>query len=130
MALFETDTEASRDLLGFSGDYDNRSARLEARVQLPLLGPLALELGGLLSSDRYRNENLVDFLTDDGVGTPNPSRRRDTLTEGRATLSWAFTDFLSAELSWRGTRAHSNVDVFDYRRSIVGLQLVARRPWL
>lgn len=128
--MSRTNTEASSDVLGFKGDYDNRRARLDGRIQLPLVGPLSLELGSRLSWLRYVNKNLVDSLTDNGVGTLFPSRRRDVIAEATAKLSWALTESLSVELRWVATRAHSNVDVYAYRRNIVGLQLIARRPWL
>jgi hypothetical protein len=129
-SVSRTNTEASPDVLGFKGDYDNRRARFEGRIQLPLVGPLRLELGSRLSWFRYVNRNLVDSLTDNGVGTMFPSRRRDVIAEATAKLSWAFAESLSMELRWAGTRAYSNVDVFEYKRNIVGLQLIAHRPWL
>ena len=128
-AFAVVDTDSSRDILGFRGDYDSRNSLLNAEIKLPLPRRLGLELGGSVSFERYTHRNLIDALSDDGVGTMSPSRRKDLIVEGTAALTWAFSEAIVVELRWLGTKAHSNVDVYDYRRNIVGLQLVARRPF-
>jgi tetratricopeptide (TPR) repeat protein len=125
--LARTNTEASTDLLGFEGDYDNRMARVTGQAQIPVYGPFYARLGGRLAWYRYVNRNVVDALTDEGVGTPNPSRRSDSMGEATAALGWDVTPEVSVELRWRGTRNRSNVDLYDYERHVVGVYFTARR---
>ena len=127
--LARTDTEASRDFLGFDGDYDHRRAQISTRLLLPLPGPFDMRLSGLVAWERYRNENLIDALTDNGVGTPTPSKRRDLIGDATLALGWAISPALRLELRWQGVRDRSNVDVYDYSRSIVGLVFIGRRSW-
>jgi tetratricopeptide (TPR) repeat protein len=124
-ALSRTNTEASRDPLGFQGDYDNRSASLYAHARIPLAGRLELRLGGQLLWERYVNRNLIDALTDEGVGTPFPSRRRDGRAEATAALAWTLRPPVRVELRWTGIRSRSNVDVYDYGRQILGAYFTA-----
>ena len=66
---------------------------------------------------------MIDFLTDEGVGTPTPEHRKDTVAEGRIAITRPVTRFLSVEVAWRGSRRLSNVDVYEYHRQIIGTYL-------
>jgi len=127
--LARTDTRASTDLLGFEGDYDRRRAEVRTQVKLPLSDAFDLSFSGAVAWERYRNENLIDALTDNGVGTPTPRKRRDLIGDATLSLGWAISPALRLEVRWQNIRNRSNVDVYDYRRSIVGLQLVTERSW-
>ena len=129
MKLARTDSEASEDLLGFDGDYDRGRAEIRTQLKLPLGGAFDLSISGGVAWERYRNRNLVDALTDDGMGTPTPSKRRDLIGDATLALGWAISPNLRLELRWQNIRDRSNVDVYDYSRSVVGVQLMAERAW-
>ncbi|MCZ6571025.1 MAG: tetratricopeptide repeat protein [Deltaproteobacteria bacterium] len=129
MKLARTDSEASRDPLGFEGDYDRRRAEIRTQLKLPLGAAFDLSISGGVAWERYRNENLIDALTDNGVGTPTPSKRRDLIGDATLALGWSISPHLRLELRWQNIRDRSNVDVYDYSRSIVGVQLMAERSW-
>ncbi len=118
-----TQTAAAEDLLGFRGDYDNLRSEARARAHIP--GPLGFALDASLRAahDRYTHHNLVDALTDDGVGTTNPDRRRDTILDARLSVTRALTRWVTADLAWRYTRQISNVDVYDYDRHVLGFYM-------
>jgi Flp pilus assembly protein TadD len=120
-----TQSEASRDLFGLAGAYDHDRFRgaLELGVPLPLR--ITARLGGSAARERYAYRSVVDLLTDDGVGTADPGRRRDTVLEGRLGLERPVGRGIAVELAWRGTRRVSSVDLYDYDRSVVGLYLHA-----
>ena len=65
------------------------------------------------------------MITDDGVGTVDPRKRRDTLIEGRLSIGRRLGRFLKLELGYRGTRRISNVDLYGYERHVVGLYIEA-----
>ena len=76
----------------------------------------------------YANENLVDYLTDDGVGTATPRRRRDGIWEARLRLVRPVTRFIDVELSTRYGDHGSNVDLYDYDRWVSGLAVRIHTP--
>ena len=121
--MASTRTDAEEGLLGFRGDYDKLRSEARARAHLP--GPLGLALDASfrVAHDRYLHRNLVDALTDDGVGTTSPDRRRDTILDARLAVARELTRWVTAELAWRYTRQLSNVDVYDYDRHVLGLYL-------
>ena len=61
------------------------------------------------------------------MGTPTPSKRRDLIGDATLALGWAISPNLRLELRWQNIRDRSNVDVYDYSRSTVGVQLIAER---
>jgi hypothetical protein len=65
------------------------------------------------------------MITDDGVGTLDPRKRRDWLIEGRLSIGRRLGRFLRLELGYRGTHRISNVDVYGYDRHVVGLYIRA-----
>ena len=125
--MSRTNTEASTDLLGFVGDYDKRRLDVDLQLRFPLGSHLHGRLAGSLGWERYPNRNVIDFLTDEGIGTPTPSRRRDAILTATAALGWSLTRNLQIEVRWRGERHRSNVDVYDYKRSVVGVYVTAQR---
>lgn len=119
-------TDAERDLLGFKGDYDHVRIEGSMRLQIPLAWKLALKVSAVAARERYLNRNLIDALTDNGIGTSDPDRRRDTIAEGRLALVLPLTRYLELEIAWRGIRRLSNVDAYDYERRVFGLYLRTR----
>lgn len=119
----KTRTDSSRDVLGFRGDFDHVTWEASARAQAPLARNFALSAAVRVTRDRYLHHNLVDALTDGGVGTPDPARRRDTVLQTRLSIERPLTKYVDIELAWRFTRQLSNVDAFDYGRHVIGLQL-------
>jgi tetratricopeptide (TPR) repeat protein len=122
LAVGRTNTEASRDLFGFAGDYDDRNGRLSASVLVPLGDRFDLRLGAGATRYRYLHRNLID-----GISSADPHRRRDTALQGNATLGWNFARGLRVELRWQGIDNRSNVEAYDYERNITGLHFVAQR---
>jgi tetratricopeptide (TPR) repeat protein len=120
-----TETDADRDLFGFEGAYDND--RLAGKLALYCPLPWRLDVRSTVYAGRelYRNPNVVDMITDDGVGTLDPRKRRDWLIEGRLSIGRRLGRFLRLELGYRGTRRISNVDVYGYDRHVVGLYIRA-----
>jgi hypothetical protein len=118
-------TDADRDLFGFEGAYDHD--RLGGKLTLYLPLPWQLDVRSSVAAGRelYAHLNVVDMITDDGVGRVDPRRRRDTLIGGRVSIGRRLGRFLRLELGWRGTRRISNVDLYDYQRHVVGLYLEA-----
>jgi hypothetical protein len=120
------ETRATRDLFGLAGAYDHDRFLGSAELGVPLPARVMLRLAGSASRERYAHRSVVDLLTDDGVGTSDPRRRRDSLLESRVSLERPLGRGVSVELAWRGTRRVSNVDLYDYDRSVVGLTVHAR----
>ena len=127
--LGRRNTEASTDLLGFSGDYDNRQASVTGRLFLPFRDLFDLTATAALAWDRYENRSLTDALTDEGVGTLAPSRRRDNIMRAMVSIRIPVGRGLRAELRWTGERHRSNVDVYDYERHILGIHLTGTWSW-
>ena len=123
------DSEASRDpLLGFEGDYDRDGYGGGARVSTALPWRFSADLGFTFLHEDYAHPNLVDFLTDDGVGNPNPRRRRDGIWEARLRLIRPVTRSIDLELSTRYGDHNSNVDLYDYDRWVSGLAVRIHTP--
>jgi tetratricopeptide (TPR) repeat protein len=127
VSIARTNTEASTDLLGFEGDYDNRRLALAVGTRLPLRERFDLSVSGGLSFERYVNRNLLDAIADGG--TERPSRRRDAVGEASVALGWSLSPALRLEARWQGQWSHSNVDVYDFTRNVFGLYLIAQRSW-
>jgi hypothetical protein len=119
-------TEASRDLFGLAGAYDHDRFRSELELGVPLPARLTFRAAGSAARESYAHRSVVDLLTDDGVGSADPRRRRDAVLESRVSLERPLGRGVAVELAWRGTRRISNVDLYDYDRSVVGLYLHAR----
>jgi tetratricopeptide (TPR) repeat protein len=122
-------TEASRDLLGFRGDYDGHRARAQTQLQIPLPWRLDALVRGRLARERFAHTNLIDALTDEGVGRVDPRRRRDTTGDLTLALGWSASPRLRLELRWQGLRQRSNVDLYDYERHLLGLYALGQQLW-
>jgi tetratricopeptide (TPR) repeat protein len=123
------DSQATPDpLLGFEGDFDRDGYGGGARVSTTLPWRVWADLGFSFLREEYANENLVDYLTDDGVGTANPRRRRDGVWEARLRLVRPVTRFVDLEFSTRYGDHSSNIDLYDYDRWVSGLAVRIHTP--
>jgi len=123
------DSDAKTDtLLGFEGDYDRTGYGGGARVSAALPWSIWGDLGVSYLREDYANENLVDYLTDDGVGTTSPKRRSDDVWEARIRLLRPVTRFVDLELSTRYSDNASNVDLYRFDRWVVGLAVRIHTP--
>lgn len=120
-------TNADRDLFGLEGAYDHDRWRSTLALHVPLFWQLDVNASASLARERYAHRNVVDLITDNGVGTVDPCRRRDTVVRGRVGIGLPLGRHLRLELGWRGTRRVSNVDLYDYERHVVGLYIQATR---
>lgn len=118
-----THSDGSRDLLGFRGDYDAVTWEGSAQAHVPLAREISASASLHVSRDRYLHHNLVDALTDGGIGTPDPDRRLDTVVRWKLALQRPLSRFVGVELAWRYTRQLSNVDAYDYARHVVGVSV-------
>ncbi len=116
-------TDGEQDVLGFGPAFDSHAGSLDLALQAPLPLRVGLELRLGLALERFDAVNLVDFLSDNGVGDPNPERRHDGLVEAGVALARPLTRNLSLEARFRETRHFSNVDLYDWQRQLVGTYL-------
>jgi tetratricopeptide (TPR) repeat protein len=123
------DSEAERDaLLGFDGDYDHDAFGGSARLDVALPWRIRAEWGAGYQREAYANPNLIDALTDDGVGTATPSRRRDDVWETRLRLSRPLSRLLDVDVSGAYLDQRSNVDVYTYDRWVTRLVVRVHTP--
>ena len=107
-------------------DRDEWSAGL--RFHVPLVYAIAADTRVGFDAERYDNPNLIDGLTDGGVGRPDPRRRRDDVWSVGASLTRPVGRFTELELSWGFTDRASNVDLYAYDRHVVGLTVRVQTP--
>jgi len=123
------DSQARRDeLLGFDGAYDRDGFGGGTRVSLSLPWRFSADLGVSFLRERYANVNLIDALTDGGVGTATPSERRDGVWSTRLRIARPLTRFIDVELSAGYLDRRSNVDIYDYDRWVSGLAVRVHTP--
>ncbi len=122
------DTEASTDLLGFDSAYDRDEWSAGLRLHVPLVYAVAADARVGFDAERYDNSNLIDALTDGGVGRPDPRRRRDDVWSVGASLTRPVGRFTELELSWGFSDRASNVDLYAYDRHVVGLTVRVQTP--
>lgn len=123
------ESEATRDQsLGFDGDYDRDGYGGGARVSTALPWRISADLGFSYLRESYANPNLIDFLTDDGVGTATPRRRRDGVWAAQLRLVRPLTRFIDVEIGTRYSDRASNVDLYDYDRWVSGLAVRVHTP--
>ena len=115
------DSEAQRDVLGFDGAYDFMRYEGNVALRTPLWWKVWATAAVSLAREHYDNRNVIDFLTDNGTGDPNPSARRDWVAEAGLSLVRPVTRRIDAELAWHYTHRDSNVDLYAYDRHLVGL---------
>lgn len=116
-------TDASRDLFGLDSAFDSRRREARLRLGIPILWKLRFESTLIGAWERFDHRNVIDLLTDNGVGDLTPGRRRDTLLELRMALVRPLTRWADLEISVRGTRRRSSVDAYSYDRQVAGLFL-------
>jgi len=114
-------TQGGRDLFGLDSAYDHRvtTATVGASTVLPAEITLAFRFSA--GRERYANENVVDLISDDGVGDLTPEARRDNVLESRLAAWRPLGRFATVELFVTRTHRISNVDVYDYERTVGGL---------
>lgn len=117
------DASAGVDLFGFEAAYDNDRWDAGVVVTLPLRFETALVASASVGFERYANANVIDFLTDDGIGDATASRRRDVVAEYALTLSRPLLENLHLDVSYRLTDRASNVDLYAYDRHVMGVVL-------
>lgn len=123
------DSDATRDeLLGFDGAYDLDGYGGGARVSVALPWRLRADFGVSYLREDYANPNLIDALTDDGVGTATPSRRRDGVWDTRLRIARPIARYVDLELSAGYLDRSSNVDVYQYDRWVSGLAFRVHTP--
>lgn len=122
------DTEAGRDLLGFGGAYDHHRVGALARLHVPVLWKVDADARAAFDAELYDNRNVVDALTDGGVGRPDPRRRRDELWSLALALTRPVGRFTELEVAWGYTDRISNVDLYAYDRHVVGLTVRVFTP--
>jgi tetratricopeptide (TPR) repeat protein len=115
-------TDAETDLLGFEGAYDHARSEGGLALEAPLPGRLRGRASFGIGRERYDNDNVIDFLTDDGEGTLSPVPRRDWVTDASLVLVRPLNRFLDVETGWRFTYRDSNVDLYTYDRHVFGVQ--------
>ncbi len=123
-----TDTEGERDFFGLGPAFDGDRYELRLRAALPLVFGFRLEASAVGARESYDHRNVVDFLTDDAIGDPTPSRRRDTVFELRTALVRPIGRHVDLEFAVRATYRSSNVDVYDYDRRVAGVYLRVHGP--
>jgi len=122
-------TDAERDhQLGFDGAFDRDAFGGGVRLSAALPWLVVVDLGASFLHERYANRNLIDALTDEGVGTATPNRRRDGVWEARLRLARPLTRLIEVELSSRYVDRASNVDIYAYDRWVSGLALKVHAP--
>ncbi len=123
------DSDATRDeLLGFDGAYDQDAFGGGARVSVSLPWRVTADFGFSYLRELYANLNLIDALTDNGIGTATPSRRRDGVWNTRLRIVRPLARFIDIELSAGYLDRHSNVDVYDCDRWVSGLAFRVYTP--
>jgi hypothetical protein len=114
-------TDASRDELGFQGDYDRNVFGGHVETELPLFFGIEAGLDVALTGELYDHDNLVDYLVQlEAGGDASPRHRRDLLLETGVRLSRPIFRNVDLELHWRFEDRFSNTDVYSYHRHVVG----------
>ena len=116
-------TQGSEDLFGLDSAFDHDLFETSLRLEAPLPWRIAASASVSLGLERYAHDNVIDFLTDDGVGSLDPVRRKDLVVETRIGLGRPLTRWSDLELAWRRTDRHSNVDLYAYDRNVLGVTL-------
>lgn len=120
--LARTRTRASRDLLGFAGAYDRKSQEGSLRLHFPAAWKLDVDVSASYSRERYDHHNVVELLASGSGAT----RRNDRILATTLSIQRPLTRLTRIELRWRGTRQHSNLNTYQYDRSVAGLYFTIR----
>jgi TolA-binding protein len=89
-------------------NWTNQGHRLTVNSIVPLIGHLKLQLGADAFRQDYKNGNTLF----------GGETRRDMTYTGIAGLTWEIHKNLSLILQYTGIRAHSNIFIYDFDRSI------------
>ena len=114
-------TDASRDALGFKGDYDRNVYAGHVSAQLPLPLRVTASLNVALAGEIYDNDNLADYLAQLQAGDDAKRRRRkDLVLWTGVVLSRPIVEYVDVELQWSFQDRFSNTDLYRYHRHVVG----------
>jgi hypothetical protein len=91
-------------------NWTNEGHRFTVNSLVPVVGDLKLQLGGECFVQDYSNESTISAF--------NREKRRDRTYTGMAGLTWEVNRHLRLMAMYTGTRAASNIYVYDYDRSI------------
>lgn len=122
-----TRTDGEKDLFGFDPAFESHLGSLDVGLRAPLPLKMRLDARLGLAREAFDAENVIDFLSDNGVGDPNPDRRLDHAIDAQLSLTRHLTEWLELEVRLRETRHFSNVDLYDWDRLMIGTQL--RMHW-
>ncbi|MDJ0789597.1 MAG: tetratricopeptide repeat protein [Myxococcota bacterium] len=123
-----TDTDGGKDVLGLRSAFDANRFELRMRTSIPLFWRTRFEASAMAAAERFDHRNVIDRLTDDGIGDPTPTRRNDWIYEFRTAIVRPIGRFVDVELAWRSTHRVSNVDVYAYERQIAGVYVTIHTP--
>ena len=115
------DTDGSRDLFGLDSAYDHRVTTLSLGGTTALPWETTLSLTVAASREKYDHRSVIDLLTDSGVGVLTPERRYDNVVQSELVLERPITRWATVELFVRRTHRISNVDLYDYERTVGGV---------
>jgi tetratricopeptide (TPR) repeat protein len=103
-------------------EYDNRNVGTWAQTETALPWKLVLTLGAGFT---YRPYVHATTFANPGV---TDQTRRDKVLDTLVAIERPINDWLSVSARWSFTDNHSNVNVFDYDRHVVGAYLTFRLP--
>ncbi len=95
-------------------NWDNRSNSLQINTVIPIIENFSASASAEILHQHYKNVN-TNFL----------KRRRDITYTFSVVLGYTLNDRLKLELRYSHIRDDSNIAVYDYRRNITGLWLLA-----
>jgi hypothetical protein len=121
-------TASGADFLGFDSAYAFDRSEVGLELRFPVIWGIHAAAGAMVGWEPYDNPNVIDFLTDNGVGDPTPDKRRDLVTDASVTLSRELYRGVMLEVAWRYTNRDSNVDLYSYDRNVVGMYLRFQTP--
>ncbi len=115
------DADGTRDLFRLGSAYDHRFSALSlgAETTLPWESRLTFQISA--GREDYDHRSVIDLLTDDGIGDFTPERRNDTIIESRLAIEHPLTRWASIEVFVNRTHRLSNIDLYDYERTVGGL---------
>ena len=91
----------------------NSSHRLSVNGIIPFTPKLKLQLGAEVSLRDYQNANTISVF--------EGAKRKDVIYTGIAGITWDIHRNLSLLVQYTGTRAYSNLFLYDYDRSVYSI---------
>jgi tetratricopeptide (TPR) repeat protein len=107
---------------GSEYSYNAHEILADATIRLPL--EFELRLAASWVDQPYRNASTFPDPDDIVGGVEYPlsrSRRDDSFLETEVAIARPIGRYLTLSAAWRYQRSRSNVDVFDYRRHVLGV---------